>query len=66
MNGVQFRSSYTFSTNFSSGGLTLGAFSDARTAEGHHNGNIGGIRFTQGVGRYTGNFDVPTAPFPEA
>jgi len=40
----------------------------SRTTEGHQkfNGNIGGIRFTQGLGRYTGNFDVPTAPFPEA
>lgn len=31
----------------------------------YHNGWIDDVRYTVGVARYTGNFSVPTAPFPD-
>jgi hypothetical protein len=51
------------STNFSNTGCVIGRYADA--AGGYMNGYIDDLRITKGVARYTANFSVPTAPFPD-
>lgn len=45
-------------------GFMLG--NDTRDVARFFSGNIDDFRWTQGVARYTGNFTVPTQPFPDA
>ena len=57
-------------TNTSSLGIgasrpIIGGAGDVPTAL-NFNGFMEEIRFTKGVGRYTGNFTSPTAPFPDS
>ena len=46
------------------GSLWIGTAADS-LATGAINGYIDDLRITKGVARYTGNFSVPTAPFPD-
>lgn len=49
--------------NYSTSPLAIGAQVSSRNALYDMNGNIAEVRITKGVGRYSGNFTVPTAPF---
>ena len=53
----------TNSTNWPQGILYIGIDANATTTP--FNGYIDDLRITKGVARYTANFPVPTAPFPD-
>lgn len=58
------KGSGTESRNLLDGGDGGIAFGENIGGNSAFNGHIDGVRVTKGVGRYTGNFDVPTAAFP--
>jgi Concanavalin A-like lectin/glucanases superfamily len=64
VNGTQFASSANSDTNATSVGWAIfGVFDRADLSS--FIGNLANIRWTQGICRYTGNFVVPTAAFPD-
>jgi hypothetical protein len=69
LNGV-LDGSYTSANNLDTGGsqyFNVGGSGFSYTnAAANFNGYIDEVRVTIGVARYTGNFAVPTAPFPNA
>lgn len=65
VDGVQVGSSWTDSTNYLQSGIYLGAsqFSSGATP---WNGWIDEVRITKGVGRYSSNYTVDAAAFPDS
>lgn len=64
LNGVAGPSSATDTTNYTMTTLYVGA---ANTNDSFSfDGEIDDLRITKGVARYTGNFNIPTAAFPDA
>ena len=64
LNGVAGPSSATDTTNYTMTTLYVGA---ANTNDSFSfDGEIDDFRLTKGVARYTGNFNIPTAAFPDA
>ena len=63
VNGVQVGSTYTSSANFSDGRCFIGR--NAVAATDYFDGYIDEHRITKNIARYTSNFSVPNAAFPE-
>lgn len=64
VNGTQQGSTYVSASNYSDGRCFIGR--DSITATQYFDGSMDEIRITKGVGRYSSNFIVPGAAFPEA
>lgn len=64
VNGTQQGSTYVAASNYSDGRCFIGR--DSITATQYFDGSMDEIRITKGVGRYSTNFIVPGAAFPEA
>lgn len=66
VDGVQIGSNYTDNVNYgTSADLVIGQVGDNRAfASGYLKGAVDEVRITKGVARYTANFPVPSAPFP--
>lgn len=66
VDGVQVGSNLTDANDYGvSADPVIGQVGDLRTyVPGYFKGSIDEVRVTKGVGRYTGNFALPTAPFP--
>lgn len=64
VNGTQQGSTYVSASNYSDGRCFIGR--DSITATQYFDGSMDEIRITKGVGRYSTNFIVPGAAFPEA
>ena len=63
LNGTQTGSTWTTSVNFSDGAFLIGT--DYPKNARFFNGYLDDLRITPNVARYTANFTVPSAPYPD-
>jgi hypothetical protein len=65
LDGLQTGSTFTDTFNYINSPVRIGDGNDGVSPTASLNGYIDDLRITKGVARYTGNFSVPTAPFPD-
>ena len=65
MGGLQTGSTYADTLNYINSPVRIGDGNDGVSPTASFSGYIDDFRITKGVARYTGNFSVPTAPFPD-